>query len=128
MMRIAALLPAVSLPVTFVSGRYQASCQYPQGQWSEGLAPGLIDMVVCALLRQQGKVAEVFKSSCHDGGLGSDLTVTLYLSETGQGVHSEKVTVCHRGGGLFHVLGSDAERVGDVAAILSGIFDGSTDQ
>lgn len=121
-MGIATLVRSAS--VTYVNGRFQAECQYPRERWSDRLAPGLIDLVMCALLRQRKKVAEVFKSSCHSGGSGLDLTVTLYLSETGQGVHSEKVIVCHRGGGLFHVLGSDAERVEDVAAILSGIFAG----
>lgn len=113
---------AASVPVERVGGRYQAVCQYPREQWPDCLVPGLIDLVSCALLRQRKKVAEVYKSPCHSGGSEADLTVTLYRGETGQDVHPEKVIVCHRGGGLFHVFGKDSERVRDVTMILSRVF------
>lgn len=105
--------------VDYRDGLFWATCQYPPNAWPDAMASGLIDALMVALM-EQPRVAQILKQG--NGGPEPDLVVTLFVGATGRGIWPQKATIRHQGGGLFHVVGPDQDRVNEVAAILTGIF------
>lgn len=89
--------------------------QYP-GEWIEELSEGFISYVQLYLLEH--RVGSVLRLACSHRGQGEDLRVHVYAASGGEELLPDYVDLCHRGGGLFHLYGSDQDVVEKVHKVL----------